>query len=269
VNFDLAAMARRAGARRSMDFRIIVPTQALQDDLARIYMKVVRAWAAVARDRILPAYSQALERRAARDGMVRDDAGPLGDLFRELGPEFERLLLTLTPELRDWTVLVERWHREKWIAAVYTATGVDLTTMLGPLEAQQALNDILTWNVSLISDVSAQAQSKIAADVFAGYQRRAPAREVAKAINETLKTSRARSLRIASDQLNKLSSELDAERQRQAGLDEWKWRHSGKLHPRLWHKERDGNIYTDKTAPKDLPGQLPWCGCKRQAHLSL
>ncbi|MBI1682374.1 minor capsid protein [Caulobacter hibisci] len=263
-------MARRQTNRRgSIDLRIIIPTQALEDDLARIYMKVVRAWAVAARDRVMPAYRQALERRAARDGMVLDDAASLGDLFRDLGPEFERLVLSLTPEMRDWVLQVERWHRDKWGSSVLTATGVDLATMLGPADAQQALADILAWNVSLISDVSAQAQSKIAAEVFAGYQRRAPAREVAKDIQEILQTSRRRALFIASDQLNKLSSELDAERQRQAGLDEWKWRASGKLHPRLWHKERDGNIYTDKTAPEDLPGQLPRCGCKRQAHLSL
>ena len=78
---------------------------------------------------------------------------------------------------------------------------------------------------------------------------------------------RARSIRIAGDQTVKLASELTRERRRQAGLTMWKWRHSGKVHFRPEHKERDGQIYTDETAPKDLPGVLPYCGCVEQAVL--
>lgn len=268
--FDLTAMVRRATNRRTpVTVRAIVPTKAQADDLARIYLKVVRMWSQLASERIMPAYARALERKSARDGLVLDDVGEVGSLFEELGPALQRLLLLLTPELRDWAIRVEEWHRGRWASGVLTATGVDISTMLGPQEMRQTVEEIIAWNISLIRDVSAQAQAKIASDVFAGYQRRAPAREVAKAINETLQTSQRRSVNIAADQLQKLSSRLDEERQREAGIDHWKWRHSRKLHPRAEHKARDGNIYTAKTAPKDLPGQLPWCGCKRQAMLIL
>lgn len=38
-----------------------------------------------------------------------------------------------------------------------------------------------------------------------------------------------------------------------------------KLHPRLDHQARNGKEYTDATAPQDLPGRLPFCGCGSQA----
>jgi uncharacterized protein with gpF-like domain len=79
----------------------------------------------------------------------------------------------------------------------------------------------------------------------------------------------------------KLASALDAERQRQAGMDVWKWNHSDKLHPRPEHVARDGKLYADEpehrgklgngqevlVPPPDRPGELPFCGCVRQAVL--
>ena len=86
--------------------------------------------------------------------------------------------------------------------------------------------------------------------------------------NRAPRTGRARSQRIASDQLTKLNSSLASERRRQAGLDEWEWKSSHKLHFRPEHAARDGKVYSDATAPNDLPGQLPFCGCRELAVLN-
>lgn len=152
---------------------------------------------------------------------------------------------------------------------VFSAASVDLTTMLGPVDAKETLDTVLARNVALIRDVSEEARGRIADIVLRGLQARTPAREVAKELNEAIGKSQARSVRIASDQLNKLTSALDAERQRQAGIEEWIWRHSGKRHPREDHLARNGKHYTDETAPEDEPGELPFCGCRRQAWLNL
>jgi uncharacterized protein with gpF-like domain len=179
------------------------------------------------------------------------------------------VLLTLTPRLRDWAVGVERWQRGKWRGAVLSATGIDLQTMIGPEDTQSTLETIIEWNTSLIKDVSDQARQRIANSVFSGLRERRAAREVAAEIREAVDMGRRRSVGIASDQLSKLSSSLASERRRQAGITSWKWRHSGKKHPREEHKARDGKVYTDQTAPKDKPGQLPYCGCREQAVIDL
>lgn len=199
--------------------------------------------------------------------------------------ELERLFILLDSALRDWTVRTEAWHRDKWRGAVLSATGVDLGTMLGPEDVRETLASYLAWNSDLVRDVSAQTRKRISDAVFSGLQNRTPAREVAKSIREATGLARDRSQRNAADQLSKVSSALADERRRQAGISYWKWRHSGKLHPRVRHQDRDGNIYADTAAgaggevegktvlappeANDLPGRQPFCGCRSQSVLVL
>jgi uncharacterized protein with gpF-like domain len=78
-------------------------------------------------------------------------------------------------------------------------------------------------------------------------------------------------LLIASDQTLKLSSQLDTERFRQAGIVKFMWQHSGKPHYRPWHLARDGQVYAleGEIPPGDMPGIPVYCGCKKRAVLDL
>lgn len=264
MRFDLAQMVKRKGTRRkSLTLPPIIPPQHLAASWAAIYMQVVRSWSNIARDRILPTYRRAL------DEMVRDDAGDMRSGI-DLGEvEVNRLIISLTPDMRELILRVEKWQRSKWVQNMLTAGGVDLSTLTGPEDVAEALEVVLARNIALIKDVARQEQARMAGAVWRAFQRRAPARELAKELTGVVGMSRRRSLGIAADQLQKLSATLDGERMRQAGIDEWIWRHSGKMHPRQEHKARDGVKYTDKTAPADLPGMLPYCGCKKQPYVDL
>lgn len=264
MNFDLAAMIKRKGTRRkSITLPIIIPPKHFAMSWAAVYMKAVRAWSRIASESVLTAYQRTL------DGLIRDDVGDVETSLTLGEAEINRLIFTLTPEMREIVLRVEKWQRSKWVQNILTAGGVDLTTLVGPEDVRLALETVLARNVALIKDVSRQQQSRMSDAVFRALQRRAPARELAKELTEITAMSRRRAVGIASDQLQKLSAELDAERRRQAGVEEWIWRHSGKLHPRPAHIARDGNHYTDKTAPEDLPGELPYCGCRAAAFLDL
>ncbi len=191
----------------------------------------------------------------------------MGGAADDIAAEINRLVLELSPELRAWAFRIERWHRGKWLRSILSAATVDLATMIGASEMRETIAAFLERNISLVRDVSDQARGRVADAVLRGFQRRAPAAEVAKEIAESVGMARARARRIASHQTVNLAAALDRQRQRQAGLTHWKWRHSGKLHPRPEHVARDGKVYTDKTAPEDEPGELPACGCVRQAVL--
>lgn len=259
MKFDLAQMARRNGIRRrEVAFAPILTTQAQTRDLARIFARMLAPWA-LGRERIVERYRTELDRVLQTDAI--DD---LTSLLDDLANEVQRLVLTLTPSLRDWAFRLEGWHRGKWAGTVLSGANVDITYLIGPQDAQETIEAVVARNVALVKDVSEQAKGRISDAVFRGIQARTPAREVGKEISTALGMGRRRANLIAADQAVKLASALDAQRQREAGLDHWKWRHSGKLHPRLDHKARDGKVYTDETAPKDLPGMLPYCGCVRQ-----
>lgn len=278
MKYDLAAMSRRAGNRRRMvTFAPIPLTQAQQSGLAKINRAILAPWL-TARERITEAYAAELARVLTTDSI--DD---LTSLFSSLADEVQRLVLELTPAMRDWAFRVEQVHRGKWARTVLAGADVDVSYLIGPADAQESIEQFLARNTALVKDTATQAQGRISDAVFRGLQARKPAREVGREIADALGMARKRSDRIAADQAVKLSSALDAQRQREAGLTVWRWNHSGKLHPRSWHKQRDGNLYADDKAdqgplangdvvaeppePDDLPGVPPYCGCVRQGVL--
>lgn len=265
AKFDLATMAKRATNRRnrSVVIRSIITTRAQAQDLARFYLRPIKALEErVAR--LLVLYEREVNRAIAHDAV-----SDLGNELDEISTALQRLVVELTPAMRRYVLRTEEWHRGKWRRAVLDAVSVNLTTMMGAEEVRDTLEAFLARNVALIRNINEEARGRIADAVFRGFQRRSSARDIAKDIREATGMARRRAIRVAGDQIVKLASDLDGERIRQAGIDKWKWRHSGKKHPREEHKARDGNIYTDKTAPEDLPGQLPFCGCTREAVLEL
>lgn len=270
MRYDLAAMTRRVRnpKRSSIPLRTIAPTGVQVSELSAIYVKVVKAIAASVVEDVLPAYAEALARRAA-DSLVRDDVSKVEQAEASLGEKLRRLILTLTPELTRWALRYEQYHRRKWVAAAYTATTIDLSAMIGPGDVQEEMAVWIARNVALIRDVSAQAQARIADAVFRGYQGRQPPRTVAKAIQEAVAMSRRRAIFIASDQAAKISAALDRERQVQAGITSFTWREGWPAHPRPEHVERDGQVYQWANPPAELPGELPRCTCKAQALLTL
>jgi hypothetical protein len=273
--FDLPQLARRNSRRRNVTLRPIVPTSAQATDIARIIAPAWRIWAENV-ERIMAEYDP----KPLGDGLTLDSPDAIQRILDAIGGEFlTRLVAEITPGLRRLSVRTETWHRAKWAAAVKAGTGVSLDTVLTAQPVQETLEAWIQRNVALAKNISDQAQARIADAVFRGYEARLPAREVAKAIREAAGLGRKRALRIAADQSSKLSAALDTERQAEAGIAWFRWRHSGKLHPRAWHKARDGRVYAlksgkardgDETIPRDdRPGMQPWCGCRAQAYIPL
>jgi hypothetical protein len=282
VRYDLATLTRRVkpGTRRkSIIIRDIAPPAMLATDLYRSsYLPVVEAWG-----RAIPGIVEEYERTLS--AIITDSAEDIQSRLDAASSDLERLFILLDGALRDWAVRVESWSRGKWRGAVLSATGVDISTLIGPEDMRETLGSYLAWNSGLVRDVSAQIRQRISNAVFSGLQNRTPVREVAKQINEATALGRDRSKRIASDQLSKVSNALADERRREAGLTIWKWRWSHKKHGRPEHIARDGKLYSEVAADvgqdvegqtvnaapdaSDLPGRPPYCGCRSQACLIL
>lgn len=273
INFSIRNIVKRAkpGMKRTLVLPDIIPTSALRSDLERLHMQAVRGWWIAARDLLIPAYRRALEQaRHSTPGLVLDDTNDLAGIMNEIGLSIERLILSITPDLADWAVRVERWHREKF-AQSFTPAGVNIRTLIGPEDVRETVGAVLNQNVALVRNVSEESRNRISGIIFRGFNQRLAPREIAKEISASIGLSRKRALRIASDQMVKLSSDLDTERMRQVGLDEFEWRHSGKIHFRPWHKERDGKRFKleGEIDPSDMPGQPVGCGCRKRAVLDL
>lgn len=304
MNIDLAQMTRRARnpRRTSIVIRDIVPPTMLATDLYRaVYAPVVAIWDR-AGSSIIAEYQRTADvnhsaaMTAPLASASQSDSNPARARFRDSAAdiqasidaaqsEFERLVLQLTAALDRWGISTERWSRNKWRDAVLAATGVDLGTLIGPEDVRATIAQYLEWNTALIRDVSAQARQRISNAVFSGLQNNAPVRDVARDIREATGMARRRSIGIAADQSSKITSALAAERRRQVGLTIYKYRHSGKRHPRAEHVARNGKLYGETRADAGgevdgqrvndpIPqgrraGQEPWCGCREQGVLVL
>lgn len=259
MKFDLASRVRRP-SKRPIALAKIGTTKAQADTLAGVYLRIVAAWSAAA-PTIVAAYARSLSE------LQMDSADDIRSGMDGIDAEIQRLVLQLTPDLRQWAVRTEQVHRGKWIQSVLSATEVNLETILTAGDVNETLQSTIEWNVSLVRDVSAEVRQRISNAVFSGLQQRKPANEVAKEISEAAGMARARARRIASDQTIKLGERLNRARQEQAGLTHFKWRHSGKRHPRSWHLGRDGKVYpwvNSGIPADDMPGVPPFCGCTAQ-----
>ena len=275
--FNLPQMARRQGKRRDVVLRPIIPSAAMATDLAAIYAPAWQIWQQNI-DRILAGYDPAPLPTA--DTLTLDTADQVQSVVNSVANEFLTILTArITPSLRNWLVRAERVHRSRWSAAVKAGVGVDLDMLLSAQPVAETLDAWMARNTALVKNISDQAQSRISDAIFRGYQNRTPVRDVAREIRDATGMGRDRALRVASDQSSKISSVLDKERQAEAGLTEYKYRHGGKTHARPWHKARDGHIFTLRTDKEvdgsdhidagDGPGEPPWCSCRRQAYIRL
>lgn len=265
MRIPLAAMWRRQRnpRRREVTLRPISPPSAKASDLyASSYKPVIEAWAAA-----LPAILAEYERALAE--LTTDAAPEISARIEAAENDILHILIGLRGRIGRWAQTVEGWHRARWRQVVLSATGVDLKTLLGPADARTTLEAVIERNVGLVKSVSEQARGRIAEQVYQGLRERKPAREVAKGLREAVDMGRRRALNVAADQTVKLTSELQRERRRQAGIDTWEWVSSHKVNYRPEHAARDGKRYSDDDAPSDLPGELPWCGCSERAVLSL
>jgi uncharacterized protein with gpF-like domain len=273
MRYNLAHEAHRARniRRRSITLReITAPTTEATNLYLACYKPVIDLWTAAAAQ-----IAQEYERTLA--AMTTDAPADVQGEIDRAASTFDRLVLTLTPSLRNWALRIEAIVRRKWTRQVFSATSVDLTTRLGPADVAEPLEAIIARNVALVKDVSAQIQSRISDSVFRGLTNRMPARDVAKEISNAIGMGRDRAIRVASDQLSKAAGTLAEERQRQAGIEKVVWVHSAKLHPRADHLSWDGKLFwldTKKSvdgeitvAPGNWASQPPFCGCRTRAYL--
>lgn len=274
MRFNLASMTAK---RRSVTLPLILSTKAQADALSIIAQRALAPLDLVPAT-IVPIY----ERELAR-AMTTDSADDLANAIDGIGDVIRRLVLELTPAMRDWAFRVENWQRGKWQRAVLSGLGLDISALIGPQDATETVGTFLGRMTALVRDVGDEARGRISDAVFRGLQERQTPADVTKAIAEATGMARARARRVSGDQTVKLATALNRERQRQAGIDLFRYRHGGKAHPRSWHKARDGKLYEidsgrevivedgerrfgpDTIAKDDRPGAPPFCSCAEQA----
>ncbi|MEY0026221.1 phage minor head protein [Providencia rettgeri] len=130
-------------------------------------------------------------------------------------------------------------------------------------------------NVSLIKSISSEFHQQVADAALrsisqGGEGAKTLFDEVKPLIRKSLKNSEKRADFIARDQTRKITTAVNYERMKSAGIRKAIWHHSsGSAEPRRLHLKLNGAefdlnnppIIDEKTGERGLPGQLPNCKC--------
>lgn len=144
-----------------------------------------------------------------------------------------------------------------------------------PGDLMDKLKASVAENVKLITNIPAQYAMRIESAVLTSIQSgQDGSATVFREIMKAGDMSEKRAKLIATDQTRKLTSAMNVERMKAAGVRRWRWLHSGggseprELHLRLHGQEFSYDdpppIIDDRTGERGYPGQLINCRCVQQ-----
>lgn len=137
---------------------------------------------------------------------------------------------------------------------------------------QDKIKDAISANVALIKSIPQEYHKRIETAVMAAVSTGGKdAKTVIDEVSAIGRSTDSRAKLIADDQTRKVTSLLNSERMKEAGVKQFQWVHSsGSAEPRPLHVEYDRQIFDlddppvidERTGERGMPGYLINCRCK-------
>lgn len=274
---DLATLARaKALARKKrIALRKIEPSAKAERIYRRVLRQLVLEAAKATRDTVLPAATQAID---------QDDQSSSTGVESALD-QVRTVLIQVTPPVQQAAAQllgdVASQHREDWIKAVKSATGVDLSGALQDEDLADEFALMVRRNASLIRSLSDDVYHRVERTVTQAVLDGTRPKELARTLTEQFGIMGRRANLIARDQIGKATGDLNRLRQEQARIEKYRWSTSldervrgnpAGLYPkaRPSHWAREGKIFRWDDPPSDgHPGHPVNCRCVAIAVLDL
>lgn len=152
--------------------------------------------------------------------------------------------------------------------------GLTLKVTKMPADLEDSVKASIASNVSLIRSIQAQFAQRVESTVMTAIQMGGKGTaQVFEDLQKIEGITDRRAKIIADDQVRKVTSSMNSARMQAAGVQEFRWIHSGGgADPRELHLELDGQIFRyddppvidEKTGERGMPGQLVNCRCVAQ-----
>ena len=259
---DLRQALRKKKIRRIKRLRPLAPSDALIADYLRTlnarFRKIVEAGV---KKKILP-FLRSLPDVEREDSVERFDAIPSWAIWRNKGGPIEKLARIIGGIHVVWgDVKIVRKIAENMADKIDeksgTIFGQSIKSVLGiqvelsDKNVGKALPGWVKDNVDLIVTIPDDYFDSLAYSVRKGFDSGTRHEDIAKEIEtdylangESAAKAKRRAALVARDQVQKLSSELNQERQKAIGVRRYVWRTSKDQRVRLSHRERDGEVFT-------------------------
>lgn len=150
-----------------------------------------------------------------------------------------------------------RYIDGKFITGVKAATGFDVSAVVRPEDLDGFVDALVKRNVSLITEVSEQTRQRIERAVVDAQLKQKPVSELKSELRDILGKQAKRADLIATDQLEKLSTQVVARRAKQAGLTQYVWHTQGDSKVRPAHAALNGTLQDTSNSSHGDGGQLP------------
>lgn len=265
MRFDLPAMARRAGLRRSVSLAPITGRKSLEAALYSAFLVALR------------------EGEKHRAGLLRaaiglkaelTQDGPLFDLaMRAFRATYDRLAAIVRNMVGRHLGMEGARHTNRWVEQVNAAIGVNLAAVVTAQDIAPAIEVATAHSVALIKGLTDEVAKRIEATILDMVTTGKSNAAIAEAIGEAFGFGRKRAKLIARDQAAKFNAALNRVRQQQAGVTEYVWwtvldervrgNPSGKYpNAKPSHWDRHGKTFKWSAGPADgNPGEPINCRC--------
>lgn len=264
MRYDLAKMARRKGARRTLVLNPITGRLAAEAALRKIIFAILRE-AESHRPAFLAAAVQTRSELTMDMGfadVMRMFRGALSALSQAAGHMIERLLKVESVR-----------HDARWIEQVNAAIGVDLSSVISQADVAPTIEIAVQRNVALITGLTDELAKRVETTILKLITEGKATRAIAKALSEQFGWSKKRAQLIARDQAAKFNGDLNRIRQQQAGIQSYIWwtvqdervrgNPSGRYpSAKPSHFDRHGRTFRWDASPNDgHPGEPINCRC--------
>ncbi|VFR32521.1 Plasmid-related protein [plant metagenome] len=195
-------------------------------------------------------------------------------ILAELGRKWSRVFGERAGPLANRTIgSIDRFAKKNLGASLREMSGgLAIKTPQMPAALYDKILASTAENVGLIKSVPAQYLERIQGIVMRSIQSGGQGtKEIFDEINHLGQVTKSRAKLIATDQTRKITSAMNEERLKSAGVREFEWIHSGGgAEPRSLHVEYDGQTFSMENPPiidrrtgqRGFPGELINCRCR-------
>ncbi|MFY2819720.1 minor capsid protein [Achromobacter xylosoxidans] len=195
-------------------------------------------------------------------------------ILADLGRKWAKVFAEKAGPLANRTIgQVDKFSKQNLGASLRDMSGgLTIKTFQMPAALYDKVLASTAENVALIKSIPAQFQERIQGIVLRSIQSGGQgAGQIFDEIQSLNQVTRNRAKLIAVDQTRKITSAMNEERMKAAGVKQVQWIHSsGGAEPRSLHVKYDGEIFDldkppiidEKTKQTGWPGMLPNCRCR-------
>lgn len=200
-------------------------------------------------------------------------------ILADLGRKWAKVFAEKAGPLANRTIgQVDKFSKQNLGASLREMSGgLTIKTYQMPAALYDKVLASTAENVALIKSIPAQFQERIQGIVLRSIQSGGQgAKSIFDEIQSLNQVTRNRAKLIAVDQTRKITSAMNEERMKAAGVKKFEWIHSGGgAEPRSLHVEYDGRIFNmddppvidKRTGQRGFPGELINCRCRMRPVL--